>query len=197
MPGSRWLASSATSWSFGSFAGIVVSFHLYPHDPAGLEFDRYPGRYLHLLHGLGVLADAGSVAMHAEHAKIAKFQATAATQLANHLIQEVLDNLLDDDTPMAATLGYTINQLFLAHGCHCDRLLHTDLIRMPTLPSIAAVYTGPVCLNRLSAAMPDNLLSALQPPSHFSFGFPADHKHLFILAFLVDTRSHVGQHLSF
>src|SRR5437899_2081614 len=65
------------------------------HEAANLELDGSLLGYVDRFQSLGVLRFARSADLGLENAEVAELQAVASAQLADDLVEEALDNLLD------------------------------------------------------------------------------------------------------
>jgi hypothetical protein len=80
---------------------LTIAFKGILHEPADFELDGFLGWDGDTFEGLGILRDARSPLSDLEHAKIAELQAIAFTELADHVVQEALDDSLDGGPPLA------------------------------------------------------------------------------------------------
>lgn len=102
----------------GISASIMIHAEFHLHDAADLELYGSLLWNLDALERLGILGGACRTDLALKHAEVTEFQAVAATQLIDDVIQKALNNALHHDTLLAGLIRKSVNQVLLGDRVH-------------------------------------------------------------------------------
>lgn len=103
-------------WS--GFCGRLGCFEALTHAASGFELDGPLGGDGDAFEGLWVLGHARGAVLDFKDAEIAELEAVAFGDLIDHLVKELLDDLLCDDTLVSCPLCDLIDESFLGDRFH-------------------------------------------------------------------------------
>lgn len=112
------VCSSVCCGRLGGFRGVHRCFEALSHAASGFELDGALCGDRDAFEGLWVLGHAWGAVLDFKDAEITELEAVAFCDFIDHLVKELLDDLLGDDTLVSGSLCDLIDESFLGDRFH-------------------------------------------------------------------------------